>query len=242
VGRGGAILRAMNPAPPAAPASRPIAVLSDVHGNLEALEAVLRELGRRGVTELIVLGDHLFGGPAPHEVWLRLTEVGARLLRGPSDLALATLDPAALAARADLVGDTAGRARLALFEQTRQAVGELVIARLRRLPERHRMPLLDGGEALFVHGSPAAHDVEVSHDLDDEELVALLGDDPADLVFCSGAHVPFQRDLPGTRLVGVGSVGDAPGMAASGRRVAHYVVLTPRSDGTLLEQAHVEYE
>jgi predicted phosphodiesterase len=227
--------------PPTAPASRPIGVLSDVHGNLEALDAVLREFAQRGVTELIALGDHLFGGPAPHEVWLRLTEVGARMLRGPSDMALAALDPAALAGRADLVGNDAGRERLRLFEHTRRAVGELVIARLRRLPEQHRLPLLDGSEALFVHGSPAAHDVEIGHDLDDDELLSLLGDDPADVVFCSGAHVPFQRDLPGVRLVGVGSVGEALGVAASGRRVAHYAVLTPRSDGTLIEQGYVEY-
>ena len=46
-----------------------MAFLSDVHGNLEALEAVLGELARRGVKDIYVAGDHLLGGEAPLEVF-----------------------------------------------------------------------------------------------------------------------------------------------------------------------------
>jgi predicted phosphodiesterase len=213
------------------PATRPFACLSDIHGNLEALDAVLRELARRAITDVYVAGDHLFGGDAPHAVWLRLTEVRAHLARGTSDLALATLDPASLRPR-----DDAERARLALFAKTRAAVGEIVIARLRRLPERIRVPLMDGSELLVVHGSPADPTIELSHDLDDDELNALVGDDPADIVVCGASHMAFQRQLERLRILSVGSVGQSPE-----GRVAHFAVLTPRPDGTLIEEAHVEY-
>ena len=213
------------------PATRPLAFLSDIHGNLPALESVLRELARRAITDVYVAGDLLFGGDQPHEVWLRLTQVNARMTRGPSDLALATLDPSALSPQ-----DEHQRARLALFEKTRAAVGELVIARLRRLPERIRMPLVDGTEILMVHGSPMDPTIEMGHDLDDDELLALIGDDPADIVICGASHIAFQRQLEQVRIVSVGSVGQSPEGS-----VAHFAILTPRPDGTMVEECTAEY-
>jgi len=207
-----------------------MAFFSDVHGHLAPLDAVLAELARRAVVDIYVAGDHLFGGDEPHEVWLRLVGVSARLARGLSDEALATLEPSRLSPR-----DEAEKAKLERFVTTRRAVGELVVQRLLRLPTQIRVPLLDGSELVMVHGSPADPRQEMTHDLDDEELMALIGDDPADIVVCGASHVPFQRDVSGVRIVNVGSVGEGAG------KVAHYTIITPRADGTLVEQAHVEW-
>jgi hypothetical protein len=46
--------------------------------------------------------------------------------------------------------------------------------------------------------------------MSDEEISALLGDDPADVVICGGSHVPFDRMVAGVRVINVGSVGEAP--------------------------------
>ena len=86
---------------PAVPIGKTIAVISDVHGDLRALEAVLGELTRRDVVEVYVAGDHLFGGNEPLEVWRRLLAAKAVLARSLGDLALATLDPDRVAARDD---------------------------------------------------------------------------------------------------------------------------------------------
>jgi predicted phosphodiesterase len=61
----------------------------------------------------------------------------------------------------------------------------------------------------------------------DEEINALLGDDPADVVVCGASHVPFDRVVGGVRIVNVGSVGEAPG---AGPRIAHatWIESTPR--------------
>lgn len=208
-----------------------MAFLSDVHGNLPALEAVLTDLARRAIVEIFVAGDHLLGGDAPLDVWKRLTQVNATLVRGVSDLALASVDPKALAPTTD-----EEREKLAKFVATREAVGELVLARLRRLPERVRIPLLDGNEVVVVHGSPSDPSTEMSHDMTDEELSALVGDDPADIVVCGASHVAFQRELGGIRVLGLGSVGASPD-----GRFAHFAVLTPRVDGTMIEQAYATY-
>lgn len=53
----------------------PIAILSDIHGNLVALDAVLAELSRRDIDRIVVAGDLLFGGDDPLGVWRRL-EIG----------------------------------------------------------------------------------------------------------------------------------------------------------------------
>jgi predicted phosphodiesterase len=122
------------------------------------------------------------------------------------------------------------------FQRTRATIGELVLEQLKRLPERLRIPLIDGCEVVMVHGSPADATLEISHDLDDAEIVALVQDDPADWVMCGSTHVPFLRELDGVHVVNLGSVGDAPE-----GRVAHFTILTPRMDGTQLLQTWVEY-
>lgn len=114
-------------------------------------------------------------------------------------------------------------------------VGDLVLRSLVKLPEQLRLPLADGRELMACHGSPRDASVDLGFDVDDEELLVLLGGDPADLIAVGGSHVPFDRDLDETRVLGLGSVGEAPGGDA-----AHFLILTPRLEGTLVERGWVE--
>lgn len=214
------------------PEAAPIAFISDLHGNLSALEVVLAELDRLGVKRLYVAGDLLLGGEEPLEVWQRLQALGATCTRGPSDLALGSVDPTSLVPM-----DNEQRRQARAFAETRAAIGDLVAERLRRLPEQHRIPLVDGREILMVHGSPADPAQEISHDLTDEEVLALLQDDPADIIVCGSTHVPFQREVDEYHVVNVGSVGAAPE-----GRIAHYTVVTPRMSGADILQDWISYE
>jgi predicted phosphodiesterase len=214
------------------PEAAPIAFLSDVHGNLTALEVVLAELERLDVKRLYVAGDLLLGGDEPLGVWQRLQALGATCTRGPSDMALGSVDPGSL-----VPIDDEQRRQARLFADTRAAIGDIVAERLRRLPEQHRIPLVDGREVLMVHGSPADMNHEISHDLSDDEILALLNDDPADIVVCGSTHVPFQRMVAEYHIVNVGSVGAAPE-----GQIAHYTVLTPRMSNADILQDWVSYE
>lgn len=214
------------------PAAGPIAFLSDVHGNLTALEVVLAELKRLDVKRVYVAGDLLLGGDEPLEVWQRLQAAGATCTRGPSDSALGSVDPGSL-----VPIDEEQRRQARLFSHTRGAIGDLVAERLRRLPEQQRIPLVDGREVLMVHGSPADSSREISHDLSDDEVLALLDDDPADIIVCGSTHVPFQRAVAEYHIVNVGSVGAAPE-----GQVAHYTVVTPRMSSADILQDWVSYE
>jgi len=213
------------------PEAAPIAFLSDVHGNLAALDTVLGELERLDVKRLFVAGDLLLGGAEPLQVWHRLQSLGAICVRGPSDMALGSIDPGSL-----LPIDEAQRRQARLFAETRAAIGDLVAERLRRLPEQQRIPLVDGREVLMVHGSPADGHREISHEMSDDEVLELLDDDPADIIVCGSTHVPFQRTVEEYHIVNVGSVGAAPE-----GRIAHYTVLTPRMSGADILQDWVSY-
>ncbi|MGB8329982.1 MAG: metallophosphoesterase family protein [Polyangiales bacterium] len=215
-----------------APEAAPIAFLSDVHGNLVALEVVLAELRRLGVKRYFIAGDLLLGGTEPLQVWHRLQALGAICTRGPSDMALGSIDPGSLVPM-----DEEQRRQARLFAETRASIGDLVAERLRRLPEQHRIPLVDGREVLMVHGSPADAHREISHDMSDEEILELLDDDPADIIVCGSTHVPFQRTVDEYHIVNVGSVGAAPE-----GQIAHYTVLTPGMSGADVLQDWVSYE
>ncbi|MGD0675368.1 MAG: metallophosphoesterase family protein [Polyangiaceae bacterium] len=196
--------------------------VSDIHGHLDALRAVLATAERRSFHRLLVAGDIVFPGPDPLETWRRLSAANALMVQGLTDRAVATLDPGGLHPRSEHERDRVSRMRAA-----REALGELILQRIRRLPTHARVPLEDGGELLLVHGSPLDPGEALTHDMTDEEINALLADDPADVVVCGASHVPFDRMISGVRVVNVGSVGEAPGAGARFAQAA-WIESTPR--------------
>jgi predicted phosphodiesterase len=221
--------------------------ISDIHGNLDALRAVLATAERRSFQKLLVAGDSLFpgaghilardaGGPDPLETWRRLTAAAAIMVSGVSDVALATLDVSHAPATTD-----EARERLQLLKSMRGTLGDLVLERVRRLPATQRITLEDGGELVLVHGSPADPMQELTHDMSEEEMNVFLGDDPADVVVCGASHVPFDRMVSDVRVINVGSVGDAPDDREPGEppKVAHATWIESTPSGLTVEQVVV---
>lgn len=205
--------------------------VSDIHGHLDALAAVLATAERRSFNKLLVAGDVVFPGPQPLETWRRLAAAGAVLVQGVSDKALATLDPK------DLHGSNDHERRMIeRMMAARAELGDVILGRLKRLPTHLRMPLEDGGELLLVHGSPVDPAEALTHDMTDEEIDALLGDDPADVVVCGMSHTPFFREVMGCKIVNVGSVGEAPDKVAQGGSVAHATWIESTPAGVTVEQ------
>jgi predicted phosphodiesterase len=200
--------------------------ISDVHGHADALAAVLATAERRGFSKLLVAGDLCFPGPAPLDTWRRLTAANAICVQGVSDRALATVDLDNLRATSEHE-----RARLDRLRATRTELGDLILARLAKLPTTHRITIETGGEILLVHGSPLDASEPFSHDMTDDELNALIADEPADTIVCGGSHVPFDRQVGDTRIVNVGSVGEAPG-----GHHAHATFLDTSATGITVEQ------
>ncbi|MEO8876273.1 MAG: metallophosphoesterase family protein [Polyangiaceae bacterium] len=208
--------------------------LSDVHGHVDALAAVLATAERKSFQKLLVAGDVVFPGPQPLETWRRLVAAGAVMVQGVSDKAIALLDPSDLHPE-----NPHEEAMLARMVAVRTELGELILGRLKKLPTSMRFPLEDGGELVLVHGSPADPAEAITHDMSDDEVNALLGDDPADVVVCGMSHVPFDRIVGGVRIINVGSVGEAPG---EGPRMAHATWIESTPGGLLVEPIVVPLE
>ena len=215
--------------------------ISDIHGNADALAAVLAMAERVGYTKILVAGDLCFPGSQPLDTWRRLTQAGAVCVQGSSDRALATLDLDRVRATVRAHGHemtASERAKLDRLSQTRVELGELILARLARLPPTFRLPLEDGSEILLVHGSPVDPLEPFTHDMTDEEIGALIGDDPADIILCGGSHVPFERFVSGVRVINLGSVGEAPGGEALGQGQGHadLTIIETRASGVEIQQ------
>ncbi|HEY3496835.1 MAG TPA: metallophosphoesterase family protein, partial [Polyangiaceae bacterium] len=164
--------------------------VSDIHGHASALQAILREADGYGWDQLIACGDLCFPGPDPLGVWKILVEHRALCVQGLGDRALALVDPAKLA------GASPGeKARIERLRQVHQELGELIIARLGKLPQKATLPLESGHSMLVVHGSPADPSEPLSFEMSDDEILTLLGDEPGDIVVCGGSHVPFEREV-----------------------------------------------
>ncbi len=197
--------------------------LSDIHGHHAALQAVLTAADLLGWDQLLVCGDLCFPGPEPLAVWRTLIEKQAVCVQGASDRALAQIDPSKLTATTD-----SERARIEQLGRTRQQLGELIVARLGKLPTSADFHVESGHDLVVVHGSPEDPLEPFTHDMDDEELMALVGDVPGDIFVCGGSHVPFDRQVADIRIINVGSVGEAPGGA--------------HADGTIIETTQLGYE
>jgi diadenosine tetraphosphatase ApaH/serine/threonine PP2A family protein phosphatase len=119
-----------------------IALLADIHGNREALEAVLRALPAYRIDAVAILGDVVGYGPDPVfclERVASLVEAGAMIVLGNHDAAIE--------------GDASDMSRMAreAIEWTRRQLDPGHLALIRTWPEQHRL-----GDALFVHASARA--------------------------------------------------------------------------------------
>ncbi|HYY65406.1 MAG TPA: metallophosphoesterase family protein [Gaiellaceae bacterium] len=167
-----------------------LGVLYDIHGNLDALEAVLVDADAVGVDRWLLGGDYGTPSPHPHETLARLRELpNATWIRGNGERWL--LDPPE--DRPEV---------METYERFRDQISDDEAQRLFSLPATAE---LDG--VLYVHGSPLSDDKSFAPEPQDGEERLLAGIRDRTIVF-GHSHLQFRRAGPvGTDLVNPGSVG-----------------------------------
>ena len=132
-----------------------IGLISDIHGNLVALDAVLAEIDRSGVDQIVCMGDLAVLGPQPCEVINRIMERGILTVRGNVDDWLAHGDgPSAESPTSTQTIDLTAWA----FSQLEDEHIEF----LRHLPLTLRLPLDDGRSMVCYHATPDSLD-DITH-------------------------------------------------------------------------------
>jgi predicted phosphodiesterase len=203
---------------------RPLLCISDVHGDIDALDSVLDAAAHLPLCGIVAAGDHCLGGPDPFAVWQRLHDVGAHMVRGPSDLAVGVLRPRELSPRS-----AREEARLLTLLRTQEALGDIVCRRLAELPSTVVVSLDDTSGVMVMHGSPTD---EYRALADDKTLPFEVACVAEDVLVVGATHRPFvrtveRRDSAPLLVVNAGSVGVSPHRADGERRTAHAVLLLP---------------
>jgi putative phosphoesterase len=178
-----------------------IALLADVHGNLPALEAVLRDVHRRKPDQIWYLGDFLGYIPFPNEVIALLRDQKAVCIKGNYDDKVL-----AYPRKAARWKKTKRAAKLAAFRWNSACLHAENRRYLEGLPTTRSLDVM-GITALLTHGSPDCPKEPLSDDTPRERLRELADAAQADLVACGHSHVSFQRRVNGTCFINPGSVG-----------------------------------
>ena len=164
-----------------------IGVISDLHGNLLALEAVLAELEREELDGLVCLGD-VAVGPQPAETLARVLALGCPIVKGNWDEWFMRGHPAARMTRS-----AEGSSRSASSGRRSSPTDEL--AAMRGFPPTVELDLGDGATALCFHGSPIVEQEGIYSVTPDETLEQILGDVRAPVLLCGHTHLQMLRRL-----------------------------------------------
>ena len=173
-----------------------VAALYDIHGNLPALEAVLRDVRRAGVDHIVVGGDVL-PGPMPRESLACLLDldIPTAFIHGNGDR--------------EAIAPT-GAVPEAYRESMRWNAAQLDPEDAQRLaswPLTVRLPVDGIGEVLFCHATPR-NDTEIfTRATPEEALLPIFGGLGVPLAVCGHTHMQFDRTIGAVRVVNAGSVG-----------------------------------
>jgi predicted phosphodiesterase len=183
-----------------------VAILSDIHGNVPALEAVRAALKKERPDHVIIAGDLVFQGPDPAGVVDAVRDMeasGATIVQGNTDVAVADFDySAAFPWMADGVPDTYRDA----VEWAHDALGDERVAWLRRLPSERRL-MVDDTMLLGCHASPGSQTQGFDTQLDPTVTIERISRTDARVICCGHTHLPEVRDLGWKLIVNAGSAG-----------------------------------
>ncbi len=200
-----------------------IALISDIHGNLVALDAVLAELANEAIDQIVCLGDVAIFGPQPRETLVRVCDLDCPVVMGNTDAwALAPTPHPARDEETQLFNavELWGAAQLTdadrAFIRTFQPVVTLDLA---------------GLSFLGFHGSPTSFHHVIQATTPDEEIERLFAGHHAAIMAGGHTHTPLVRRYQNAFLINPGSVG-LPWMTSPGARGtrnpawAEYALLT----------------
>jgi putative phosphoesterase len=215
-----------------------IAVLSDVHGNLPALEAVLKAIKKEKPDQLLVAGDLVLNGPDPGAAVdaLRAIEAdGAAIVSGNTDIAVADFDyGAAFPQYQDGVPETIRAAA----EWAHDELSDEQLDWLRRLPAERRVRAADDTLVLVVHASPGSQTRGFDQSLDANVVFERAAATDARVICVGHTHIPEVRDLGWKVIVNDGSAG----YVFDGEPTASWAVVTVEEGTVEAEVRRTEFD
>jgi predicted phosphodiesterase len=220
------------------------ALISDIHANLPALDAVLAEIERRRDSDVVYhLGDLVGYAPWPNEVVQRLRDANIEGVSGNYDSTVATdykhcgcryEDPR----QEELSHVSYGWTRANVSAETKAFLGELPF----RLDVKPNGGHVAGPTIVLVHGTPLNNVTYWTEDRADAfctKMASVAGATAGDLIAFGHTHKPWHRMVDGIHFVNTGSVG----RPKDGDRRAGFAVIDAQSSGALsVDFVRVDYD
>ncbi len=183
-----------------------IGIISDIHGNMDALKKVLDALKDEGCNKIFCLGDLAMAGPEPNRTVDFVKELfdtsDFTLIQGNTDFMLSHYSEEIYNKLFSLNIVMANA-----YRADKEELSEDNIKFLSSLPETKEIEI-SGVKILLVHGSPRKQDENIFPDLPLEQVEEMISDTNADLIFCGHTHLPCgYQTKTGKTVVNVGSVG-----------------------------------
>jgi putative phosphoesterase len=211
-----------------------IAVLSDVHGNLPALQAVLDDIETLGLGGAYCLGDLVGYGGDPNGVIDLVRDSGISTILGNYDQGVAWETGDCGCFYPDEAAERMGQAS---YEYTVSTVTDENKAWLRGLPRELRITL-QGKKIHLVHGSPRRINEYLLKDRDDRTYERLAEAETDEVLVFGHTHQFWQRRFEQVTFVNVGSVG----RPKDGDSRAGYVILEVGEPDITAELVRIDYD
>ncbi len=176
-----------------------VSLISDLHGNEMALDAVLADIGRRGVDRVVCLGDVATLGPRPAAVLNRVRELGCACILGNHDEFM--LDPALIEdySKIPVLVDS--------IHWTRAQLSTDELAFIRGFERSLTLSLGDETKLFLFHGTPESNVTDLLATTPPEELDEMLSGHAMPLMAGGHTHIQMLRQHRGALIVNPGSVG-----------------------------------
>ena len=220
-----------------------IALISDIHANLPALEAVLADISARGgIAATYHLGDLVGYAPWPNETVALLRQNGIAGIAGNYDSTVATAYKHCGCKYEDPKQEKLSHIS---YGWTRENVSPETRAYLGALPFRIDLAALGahlaGPRVILVHGTPTLNTVYWTEDRPDSfcrKMAAIAGAKRGDTIAFGHTHLPWHREVDAIHFLNAGSVG----RPKDGDPRAGYVVLEVTAERTSAEFIRVKYD
>ena len=178
------------------------AVLSDIHGNMFALRAVLEDMKKFDIERVLCLGDIAMAGPEPNKTVDFVKTQDWTVIQGNTDEMIANFNNEIF----EIVKKNAPIMANALEQDVKEISDENKIY-LKNLPINKSLEI-DGLKILLVHGSPRRNNENIFPNMDMDIIEDIFTEVDADVVFCGHTNIPcgYQTNSKVT-IVNDGSVG-----------------------------------
>lgn len=212
-----------------------VAIISDIHANMHALEEVVKDIDTQKCHKVWCLGDLVLAGPQPvRTMQYMLKQDKWVIIQGNTDKMIANYNPEIAEFLSEQYPVMANAMEADCHDLT-----DKYRAYLSTLPPQYSINV-EGTNVLLVHGSPRANNEDILPDQPLEKIEEIISGTKEKLIFCGHTHIPCgYQTRAGQTVVNVGSVG----RPMTKQPQACYVVADFHKDGTFeIKHRFVPYD